>query len=213
MLYETLSVNANFWTIDGESHNIFESIQALRPKEREFHSNALYEQDATPEVISELKNNFLRKTRHFQKGEILKLSPKKRPSHFRFLEKTPKNALRIDFLKKVFPTARFIYLYRRPEANVSSIMNGWKSGRFVTYKNLPGWFGRYPWSFLLTEGWRNHSGSPLAELAWFQYKAANDAIRSSLNKISKDKIFCIEYDDFLENRPAYIKALCSFCLS
>ena len=51
----------------------------------------------------------------------------------------------------------------------------------------------------------------MAELAWFQYKAANDAIRSSLNKISKDKIFCIEYDDFLENRPAYIKALCSFC--
>ena len=67
------------------------------------------------------------------------------------LEKTPKNALRIPFIRKTYPDALFVYLYREPRDNVSSIMEAWRSGRFVMYPDLPGWQG-LPWSLLLIPG-------------------------------------------------------------
>ncbi len=59
--------------------------------------------------------------------------------------------------------------YREPQENVSSIIEGWESGRFVMYPDLPGWRG-LPWSFLLVPGWRElaaatargHCGGPVA---------------------------------------------------
>ena len=80
----------------------------------------------------------------------------------RMLEKTPKNALRVPFLARVFPEARFIYLHRDPRPVLASMMEAWQSGRFRTYPNLPGWTG-LPWSLLLVPGWRDLLGRPLHE--------------------------------------------------
>src|SRR3546814_9998708 len=76
------------------------------------------------------------------------------------LEKTPKNALRIPLLRKVFPDARFIYLHRDPRQVLGSMLDGWQSGGFRMYSTLPGWQGP-AWSFLLVPGWRELSGKPL----------------------------------------------------
>ncbi len=79
----------------------------------------------------------------------------------RMLEKTPKNALRVPFLARVFPEARFIYLHRDPRPVLASMMEAWGSGRFRTYPNLPGWTG-LPWSLLLVPGWRDLRRPPVA---------------------------------------------------
>ena len=210
MLYETLENNLEFWTIGGESHSIIEGIPSLRPEHRDFQSNALTADDATVDISNQVKHRFLREARHPMRGPLINTS-KKRPKRIRFLEKTPKNALRIEFLRRIFPDAKFIYLYRRPEANVSSILNGWRSGRFVMYRNLPGWSLPHPWSFLLPENWQSVAQSSLAQISWFQYTAANDAIRSALRNIPEDQVFTVEYDDFLQRRAENIKALCQFC--
>ena len=44
------------------------------------------------------------------------------------LEKTPKNSLRVPFLARVFPEARFIYLYRDPRQVLSSMIEAWTIG-------------------------------------------------------------------------------------
>src|SRR4030095_3296846 len=57
----------------------------------------------------------------------------------RMLEETPKNSLRVPFLARVLPQARFIYLYRDPRQVLSSMIEAWTTGRFRTYPQLPGW--------------------------------------------------------------------------
>ncbi|WP_202951107.1 sulfotransferase [Synechococcus sp. PCC 7336] len=90
-------------------------------------------------------------------------------------KKTPKNSLRIPFLQKIFPQARFVFLHRRPEANISSIVTAWRSGRFVTYRNLPHWQG-LPWSLVLPPNWPQLNGASLAEIAAFFSRAVRGAI-------------------------------------
>ena len=56
----------------------------------------------------------------------------------RMLEKTPKNSLRIPFLRAVFPQARFIYLYRDVRQTLASMIEAWKSGQFRMYPQSAG---------------------------------------------------------------------------
>ncbi len=108
-----------------------------------FDSNCLDESHARPEIVTLLRERFDQALRNRDGA-----APP--PGRIRMLEKTPKNALRIPFLAKVFPEARFIYLHRDPHQVLSSMMEGWESGRFTMYRNLPGWTGEREWSFLLT---------------------------------------------------------------
>jgi hypothetical protein len=89
----------------------------------------------------------------------------------RFLEKTPKNSLRVPFFDRVFPDAQFIFLWRDPRENLSSIMEAWRSGNFRTYADLDGFTG--PWSLVLPPGWRTLDGRPLEEIAAFQWDSTN----------------------------------------
>lgn len=94
-------------------------------------SNRLLSEDATPEVVAELRARLLAALRdrdQQQPGSAARI---------RMLEKTPKNALRVPFLATVFPEARFLYLHRDPRQVLSSMMEAWLSGRFRTYPNLP----------------------------------------------------------------------------
>ncbi len=51
----------------------------------------------------------------------------KRPP-IRLLEKTPANCFRIPLLADLFPDGLFVFLVRRPEDTISSLMEGWKLG-------------------------------------------------------------------------------------
>ncbi|MEZ5484047.1 MAG: TIGR03032 family protein [Lysobacteraceae bacterium] len=116
--------------------------------------------------------------------------PRYRPSA------TPKNALRIPFLAKAFPEARFVHLLREPFANTSSILEAWRSGNFITYPKLPDWKGG-PWSLLLIPGWRELAGQSLAEVAVAQYEAANNAIIDALSELPRERWTALDYADLV----------------
>ena len=164
-------------------------------------SNVLTEKHATMQTTNAVKQQFLQQ---LNEQELLA------KQHINFLEKTPKNALRIDFLNATFPNARFIYMFRQPNSNLSSIVDGWKSGRFVTYRNLKGWNGKYPWSFLLPKGWRDLPTNDLATIANFQYCASNQSIIDSLSKLNKSQTMALSYEGFIENPRACLKNICDF---
>ena len=193
LLFETLAHFSDLWTIGEESHEIIEGIPALHPAAHGYSSNRLTAADVTPEIKTLLSDRFARQLQDSQGRPFIELPATERPSEIRLLEKTPKNALRIPFLRALFPDARFIFLYRKPAENISSIVEGWQSKRFIAYHALPGWNGA--WSFLLTPGWEDLLDRPLVEIAAHQWRVANETILSDLALLPSDDWLFVRYAD------------------
>jgi hypothetical protein len=203
LLFETLAQSRDACTVGGESHGIIEGSTAsgvLGAAKRGYTSNRLDAGDATPEVITALRERF-RKRAFDRNGEKL-------PGCIRLLEKTPKNALRISFLARVFPDALFIYLYRDPRQVMASMMEAWESGGFVTYPQLPDWTG-LPWSLVLTPGWRELIGKPLPDIVAAQWRAVTEILLDDLEALTPDRWTTVRYDRFVADPDAVIRGICA----
>lgn len=201
-LFETLSRAPGVYTIGGESHAIIEQIPELSPAIHQWQSNRLTADDASPEITRQLKSNFLSALRDRDEAA----PPTK--NAVRFLEKTPKNALRIPFLHAAFPDAKFIYLVREAHESISSILEAWRSGRFVTYRELPDWTG--PWSLLLIPGWQSLAGKPLNEVAAAQWETANRILLDDLSQLPQEQWTTVSYSDLVSDPQSTIERLCRF---
>lgn len=210
MLFETLAKNREFWTVGDESHRQIEGIRGLHPKDRDFDSNRLSHVDATPAIIDALRQAFARDARSADGTLLREMAGRAGTARIRFLEKTPKNALRIPFLRAAFPNARFVFLHRGARDNISSLLDSWRSGRYVTYRGLPGWTGELPWSHLLTPGWRDLVGKPLPEIVAEQWIATNRIILDDLENLPADHWCSVRYEDVLENPAKNLRRLCEF---
>lgn len=209
LLFETLAANKAFWSLGDESHKHFEDIPALRPESREFRSNRLTETDLTKDIGKTLTQSFIRDLRQADGTTLVSLANTDIPGSMRFLEKTPKNALRIPFLNALFPDALFIFLYRNPRDNISSLMDSWRSEKYVTYRELPGWDGP-PWSHLLIPGWEQLKGMPLEEVIKSQWMVTNRTVMEDLASLPKNRWCTVSYEDFLTDPVAELKRLCEF---
>lgn len=209
LLFETLSLFPNVWTIAEESHETIEGLPELHPAAHHFSSNRLTEADAPPHTVATLRERFARQLQEREGQAYLERPVAKRPPKVRFLEKTPKNALRIPFLKAAFPEALFIYLYRDPRENISSLMEGWRSRRFIGYRPLPGW-PYLEWSFFLPPGWSSLQDSPLVEIAAYQWKTANSYILEDLRALSTSCWYLVRYTDLIREPRKIIKELSDF---
>lgn len=186
LLFEALAEAPGVYTIGDESHQLIEGVPALHPAARAFESNILSASDAEAESGATLRARFreaLRDRHGAQAGDAMRV---------RMLEKTPKNALRIAFLHELFPDALFVYLHRDPREVLASMIEGWKSQRFVTYPDLPGWEG-LPWSFLLTPGWRDLAGRPLHEVVAQQWKATVERVLDDLEALPAHRVCVVEH--------------------
>jgi hypothetical protein len=208
MLFEALAANEALWTLGGEGHEQIEQIAGLNPQNRDFHSNRLTAADANVETTTRLQAAYTANLRMADGTQYVRMGTA-RPRSLRLLEKTPKNALRIPFLKAAFPDAKFIFLHREAGPNISAIMEAWRSGRFVTYPELPGWHGA-PWSLLLIPGWRELSGADLAQIAMRQWRDTNEIILSDLAGLPDQDWFSIRYEDILRNPDSALRRLCTF---
>lgn len=207
LLFETLARSASLWTIGDESHGIFERIKALNPSHGIRNSNRLLAEDAEERIVQHLRRVFLERLQDhagLRYGDAADAGARKP----RLLEKTPKNALRIPFLDRVFPDARYIWLYRDPRENLSSMLEAWRSSDFVTYRDLPGWAGN--WSLLLPPGFQRLAGRPLEEVVAFQWQSANRYILDDLAAISPARWTALSYAELLADTPATVKRLCEF---
>ncbi|HSM96263.1 MAG TPA: sulfotransferase, partial [Rhizomicrobium sp.] len=207
LLFETLAASDAFWTLGGEGHEHIESIPVLRPQNRDMESNRLTEESVTGRVDIMVRANYIRDLRNADGVRWTEAQDK--PASVRFLEKTPKNALRIPFFKKMFPDAKFIFLHREPRANISAIVDAWVSGGFVTYPALPGWRGM-PWSMLLIPGWQELSGKELGEIAMRQWRDTNKMILDDLAALPAEDWCSVGYDDLLNDPEGTVKRLCDF---
>jgi LPS sulfotransferase NodH len=200
LLFETLACSPAFNTFGGEAHWLVENLEALRPGAPGVESNRLTAAQAAPGVTAIIRQAAVAR---------LEGTGGRAPTEgARLLEKTPKNSLRIPFLKEVFPDARFIFLWRQPRENLSSIIEAWRSGAWITYPSLPGWDG--PWSLLLPPGWQSLRGAPPASIAALQWQRANEIALDDLQQLPGERWTAVGYHDFLADPAATVRRLCEF---
>jgi len=202
MLFEAMMRAKESYTIGGESHQLIEAFPALTPSAHNWESNRLTEDDVTAELVRGLSGSFVRRLKN-REGE-----PVQPGSAVRMIEKTPKNSLRIPFLAAAYPDAKFVYLWRDPRETISSMLDAWRSGQFVTYPDLPGWTGDR-WSLLLTPGWRDLIGNSLPEIVAHQWATATTMILDDLEALDPDRWCVTSYSALLADPDAELTRLCA----
>lgn len=135
------------------------------------------------------------------------------------LDKTCINVMRIPYLYKLFPNARFIYIYRDGRDNVSSMMDGWRhDGHF----RLSQFLGPSPepvsinngefdeWSFFLPPGWRDYNCASLEEVCAYQWVTANRMALEAKELIPSDQWIQLRYEDIFERPVEMFKPVFEF---
>lgn len=201
LLFETLLRAPQVFTIGHESHALIEGLRELHPAQNDFGSNRLDAAAATPATAAELRKRFQAELRDcFHRP----------PQHWpvRMLEKTPKNALRVAFLAKVFPQAQFVYLHRDPLQTLSSMLEAWQCGRFRTYPQLPDWRG-LPWSLLLIPGWHELIGRPLEEIVATQWEVTTRSLLDDLQGLAPGRCHVAQYAALVAHPAEEVARLCA----
>lgn len=202
LLFETLAQSESLWTVGGEAHGMIEQFAALQPGAPGVDSNRLDASAASETVITGVRQYLSARARSASGALPLP------GSQIRFLEKTPKNSLRIPLLRACFPNARFIFLWRAPQENIASIIEAWQAGGWITYPNLAGWTG--PWSLLLPPGWRAMHGKPLPEIANFQWQTTNEMVMRDLESLPPDQWLALSHEQFIQNTVDSVRRICDF---
>jgi Flp pilus assembly protein TadD/LPS sulfotransferase NodH len=202
LLFETLARSERLCTVGGEAHWLVENHRELRPGAPGVDSNRLaadrvtdaYRDSIITQIVDRLVDNV---------GHAVDLGGERV-----FLEKTPKNALRIPFFDGIFPRARFVFLWRDPRENISSIIEAWRSGRFRTYKQLTGFDG--PWSLLLPPAYQQLRNRPLEEIAAFQWESTNRIILDDLEALGSERSLALAYSDLIADPAGAVQRILSF---
>lgn len=202
LLFETLARSPDALTVGGESHWVIEGLPWLHPRSRAWDSNRLGAADADPDTVDRVRRRFQRAVRD-RSGR----PAGRRSAASRLLEKTPRNALRIPFVRAVFPNATFVYLHREPVETMSSMLDGWRSGRHVSYPGLPGWTG-LPWSFLLVPGWRTLDPHDLAGTVAHQWASTVSSLLDDLAAVPPQRRLAVNYRDLVKNPAHVVPDLC-----
>lgn len=214
LLFEQLSAVPQLWHIGGESHRIFDRALRHHLRNPEFESHRATALEQSWSRTHAIVDMFTRRLIEGQSGvRLMDMSQQERPRRVRILDKLPKNAFRVSFLNASFPDARFIYLWREPKGNISSLIDAWqegrRSGRFVTYRQLPGTSFK-DWCFVLPPGWRKWVHADLAQIAAFQWASANQSALDDLIKLPHDRWCSVSYRDLTNNPVAELRRICAF---
>lgn len=185
LLFEVLGRSPHVASLEVESHFLWEMFHPLEAAG--FSSHELGPQD------------FSRRERRVLYWVIDRVSEGRR-----YLDKAPRNCLRVPYLHALFPGAWFVHLKRDGRAAVSSLITGWRSpgGMFPGTPmpvplSIEGYEG-HTWKFLVPPGWEGYTkGKSLEEVCAFQWISANEAILDARDAVGPDRWIELSYEEFV----------------
>ncbi len=201
LLFRNLCEHPVTWSLYEESPHIF---YEYFPLDREQGDRVAI--SPTPALTRAIHHDFFRAAHNKEilcDRRMLRHVPRKilqRPLNrlykrapLRLVEKTPANCLRVPFLAKLFPDARFVYLVRHAEDVVSSLMEGWKN-----WSGTGNGTWRYgEWHYLVPPGWREWVNRSLQEICAFQWVQANRTAWHDLKEHCADRFVLVRHEDTL----------------
>jgi hypothetical protein len=128
------------------------------------------------------------------------------------LDKTCINTLRVAYLHKLFPRAKFVFIHRDGRDNISSMIDGWRLGRTDGGFGLEKFFGPSPvpveinggefreWHFFLPPGWRDYNRASLEEVCAFQWISANRLALDAARDVPAAQWIQVRYEDISSAR-------------
>lgn len=188
--YETISASPELVSLGHEIPEFWDGLWG--PAHNDWDSEAAGAEHALPEHRDAAQRYFFQKL-----------------GTGRIVDKTCINVMRIPYLHRLFPDARFVFIHRDGRDNVSSLMDGWlHDGHFALGKSLgpfPGDVrienGRFrEWSFFLPPGWRDYNHAPLEEVCAFQWITANRMALDAAAAIPSGQWIQLRYEDIFD-RP------------
>jgi hypothetical protein len=245
ILHRSLSMHQDLWHLPAESHAILEG--PLHPRLTGYESNRATATEADHAVLELLRGRFYRHAINLNAvvadpssladdgGGILgrvrrRLSVSaagfrsafKKGSRIRFLEKTPKNSLRVPFLDRLFPDARYVWIQRNAAENVDSLIAGWHAvdriGPFTRQRfaaagypvagdlDLQDYRGKW-WKFALVPEWRTLQGKTVADVAAWQYYQCNHFLLHDLAALDQRRVRRLTYEDFIRDPVRQVRGI------
>ena len=244
LLFRCLAVHQEIWHLPSESHSILEG--PLHPRRTDYSSNCATAESLDDSWLSRLAMSFFKsaininlvvknplslmsantmaerivyKTTLSALGFISKL---RKPADIRFLEKTPKNSLRVPLIDHLFQNARFIWITREPYTNILSIAAGWRQSdrigpfRFERFAragypimnqlNLADYDGG-KWKFALIPGWRDLKGGTTLDVAARQYYQCNRIAMEDLQRVESSRVKRVRYEELISNPKGIISSI------
>ena len=202
ILFKTLSSHPSLWshytenrqdflrTFPGEGpegHLVLEATpRQARKVERFLYRNAKNRELA---IGFPLLEQLPRKLFQHHVTRLFKSSP------LTVVDKTPSNCFRVTMLASAFPDARFVYIVRRGEAVVSSLMEGWKN-----WTETEGAWRYRNWHYLKPPGWMDYRDRSLEKICAFQFVASNLHAIRALEEVPEERHITVRHED-LVSRP------------
>lgn len=121
----------------------------------------------------------------------------------RFVNKHPRNSLRLDYIQTIFPDAKFIHIIRDGRAVAGSLMR--RSTTEEQRLNIP--FG----NFCKPPNWHLYLKHPPLEQAAYQWKEIVEFIQDYFGHQPRGTVLELKYEDFCQNVPKHIELVDDFC--
>lgn len=209
LLFDLLAQAPGVQTQGAEGQGAVEGIVGLHPQHRGFGSDRLDETDLTPSVLACLQAGWGFGLRDRQGRSGLPPDASASSGRQRLLDKTTEHSLRVAFLARACPDARFVLLHRDARQNVSSLMQAWQHGGFSRWRELPGW-PPHDWCFLLPPGWQALRGRSLQAVATAQWEAAQHWSLHDLEMLDAARWTCVDYNELVAQPAPVVERLCAF---
>src|SRR5690606_23788813 len=198
LLAEALSLSRSAWTVGADGGLVLERVPALTAAAHAFSSDRLAASDLDAGVEAAL--------RHAYAGALRDRAGRcwSGDGDPQLVDEGLCHALRVDFLARVFPQARFLVLVREALATVAAMLDTWRAGTGVTHERLPGWGGGR-WSLPLVPGWRGLEGQALPVVAARQYLAIQELLQADLAALDPERLLLVRFEELLE-QPRHLLA-------
>jgi Sulfotransferase family len=186
LLFEVLNRSPAVASLEAESHLLWEMFHTLRDADWRSH-------EVAPSAIGDTERR------------VVYWAVDRVAGGRRYLDKAPRNCLRVPYLHALFPDAWFVHLKRDGRAAVSSLITGWRApgGMFPGTRmpvplSIEGYDGD-TWKFIVPQGWEAYAtGRSLEEVCAFQWISANQAILDASAGIGTDRWVEVRYEEFVD---------------